>query len=128
MRGVSRGLDTTRRTLHGLAELLAGPQHRATGTMRLAVRRDGFATTRPYGDVRLVAVERTDLLVLRAGSPLRLPVRGTYAELAAAAGLPLGGLQGVYADSCGVAPGDTAVTATSGTGAGRPATRRTMAP
>ena len=34
---------STRRQLRGVAEsLIAGPQHRATGTIRLAVRADGF--------------------------------------------------------------------------------------
>jgi hypothetical protein len=39
-------LTATRRSLHGVAELvLAGPQYRAAGSLRLAVVADGFATT-----------------------------------------------------------------------------------
>jgi len=35
--------DTTRRSLHGVAELLiAGPQHRAHGTIRLRATPGGF--------------------------------------------------------------------------------------
>ncbi|MCX2930231.1 hypothetical protein ORI20_08090 [Mycobacterium sp. CVI_P3] len=57
---------TTRRQLHGIAEsFIAGPQYRATGTIRLAVRPDGFCGTTlgievhgttlvwPHGSVRL---------------------------------------------------------------------------
>ena len=39
-------LAVTRRSLHGVAELiLAGPQYRATGRLRLGVVPGGFATT-----------------------------------------------------------------------------------
>ena len=39
-------LAVTRRSLHGVAELvLAGPQYRATGKLRLRVVPGGFATT-----------------------------------------------------------------------------------
>ena len=47
-------------------------QYRATGTMRLAVRAGGFATTRTYATLALVAVEGTDLVVLRGEAPLRI--------------------------------------------------------
>jgi hypothetical protein len=101
---VSSPLADTRRALHGVAELLvAGPQHRATGTMRLAVRPGGFGTTRPYEDVELVAVDGTELVVVR-DAPLRLPLTGSCASLGAAAGLEVGGLAGAYADSSGVTP------------------------
>jgi hypothetical protein len=93
-------LGTTRRALHAVAEgLLAAPQYRAAGTIRLAARADGFATTRRYGDVDLVAVEGTDLLVVRASAKLRLPLSGTCGELSAGAGLPLGRLDDLYAGS-----------------------------
>ena len=99
-------LTPTRRTLHGVAELLvAGPQYRATGTLRLAVRPGGFGTTRPYGEVAQVAVEGTDLVVVR-GAPLRVPLAGTYAGVAGAAGLEPGGLAGAYADSSGASADD----------------------
>jgi hypothetical protein len=104
---MSQPVAATRRSLHGVAELLvAGPQYRATGTMRLAVRPGGFATTRAYADVALVAVEGTDLVVVRGEAPLRIPLSGTCASLAAAAGLTPGGLEGAYADTSGVAAGE----------------------
>jgi hypothetical protein len=98
-------LATTRRALHGVAELLvAGPQYRATGTMRLAVRPGGFGTTRTYGEVELVAVAGGDLVVARGATTRRIPLAGTCAELGAAAGLEPGGLAGAYADTSGVSP------------------------
>jgi hypothetical protein len=103
--GVLPGLATTRRSLHAVAEgLLAAPQYRATGTIRLAARAGGFATTRRYEDVELVAVEGTDLLVVRGDGEHRLALSGTCGELAAAAGLPLGGLEDLYAGSVRPAP------------------------
>jgi hypothetical protein len=98
-------LARTRLTLHRLAEtVLAGPQYRAVGTIRLVVRPGGFATSRPYGAVELVAVEGTHLLVVRSGRHHRLPLAGTYGELASAAGLPLERLDDVYAGAAGVRP------------------------
>jgi hypothetical protein len=103
---VTEQLAATRRSLHGVAEtVVAGPQFRATGTMRLAVVPGGFATTRRYGDVRRVAVEGAELVVTRAGEE-RLPLTGSYAELARAAGLELGGLEGAYRDGAHVRPED----------------------
>lgn len=97
---VDSELTTTRRSLHAVAEgLLAGPQYRATGTIRLAVRPGGFATSRAYGDFTLIAIEGTDLLVLRGDRPLRLPLTGTCGDLAAGAGLPVDRLDDVYPGS-----------------------------
>lgn len=97
-------LADTRRSLHGIAELIvAGPQHRGTGSMRLAVRPGGFGTTRTYGEVELVAVAGTDLVVARGATTRRIPLTGTCLALAAAAGLEPGGLEGAYADTSGVA-------------------------
>jgi hypothetical protein len=102
---VSPRLATTRRSLHAVAEgLLAAPQYRAAGTIRLAARAGGFATTRRYGDVELVAVEGTELLVVRGGGEVRLPLSGTCGELATAAGLPLGRLDDLYSGSVRPAP------------------------
>ena len=98
-------LTRTRLTLHRLAEaVLAGPQYRAAGTIRLVVRPGGFATSRPYGDVELVAVEGTHLVVVRSGREHRLPLAGTYGGLASAAGLPLERLDDVYPGAAGVRP------------------------
>jgi hypothetical protein len=88
--------ESTRRALHGLAELvLAGPQYRASGTIRLRVVSDGFATV-AAPDLRvegayLVAGER------------RLALRDTsYHALAAAAGVTAGAPAGLYRDGSGV--------------------------
>jgi hypothetical protein len=71
----------TRISLHGVAEgILAGPQYVRAGTIRLQVLPGGFGTvTDP-----LVRVVGTDL-VLADGR--RLPMTGTFAGLAEAAGL-----------------------------------------
>jgi hypothetical protein len=90
-------LAATRRTLHGIAEaVVAGPQFRATGTMRLRQRAGGFGTVRGFDDVALVAVDGTDLLVTGVDE-VRVPLRGTLGELADAAGVPFGGLETAYA-------------------------------
>jgi hypothetical protein len=68
-----------RRSLHAVAErLLAGPQHRATGEIRLMVTPGGFGQFR--GTLR---VEGTDLV----NGDRRAPLRGTVALLAAAVGV-----------------------------------------
>jgi len=79
---------TTRRHLHGIAEsFIAGPQHRAAGTIRLAVRPDGFT-----GVAIPVAVRGTELVWGDAGAPLT----GTVGALAAATELDVGPPEGVY--------------------------------
>ncbi|MEU0496380.1 hypothetical protein [Mycobacterium sp. NPDC006124] len=78
----------TRRQLRGVAEsFIAGPQHRSAGTIRLAVRRDGFT-----GTWIPVAVHGTELVWGDAGAPLA----GTVRALAAATDLDVGPPQGVY--------------------------------
>jgi hypothetical protein len=90
----------TRLALHGVAELLlAGPQHRASGTIRLRVTPNGFGTVaapdvRVAGD-RLVHGDRS--VPLAAAS---------YGELAERAGLAAGGPAGVYPDGSGAVPDD----------------------
>jgi hypothetical protein len=86
----------TRRALHGIAELvLAGPQHRLNGRIRLRVTPGGFGT----------AFEpdlRVDGAHLVAGGQ-RLPANGkTYAELAAAAGVEARAPTEVYSDGPGI--------------------------
>ncbi|WP_168214883.1 hypothetical protein ACRDU6_19745 [Mycolicibacterium sp. ELW1] len=71
-----------RRQLHGVAEsFLAGPQYRATGTIRLAVRPDGFTAT------TLAVAVRGTTLVWPDGS---IPLAGRVRDLAAATGLDVG--------------------------------------
>jgi hypothetical protein len=94
------GLSTepTRRALHAVAELvLAGPQHRSSGHIRLAVTPTGFRTfVEP--DVRVDGIE-----VVADGC--RLPIDGrTCAELAAAAGVRAGEPEGLYHDGSGADP------------------------
>jgi hypothetical protein len=75
-------LTATRRSLHAVAEqLLAGPQHRAEGTIRLRVTPGGFGQV--AGPWR---VEGGELV----GPDLRVPLTGTIADVAKAAGVEPG--------------------------------------
>jgi hypothetical protein len=93
---------------HGLAELLlAGPQYRRSGTIRLRVTPAGFATV-AAPDVHAEA----DALVVDGR---RIPYAGqTFAQLAAAAGLDVGAPEGVYKDHSGATADDPVVTADAG--------------
>jgi hypothetical protein len=78
----------TRRQLRGVAEsLIAGPQYRASGTVRLAVRPDGFA-----GVALPLSVHGTELVWPGGAAPLAGPVDA----LAAAAGVEAAPPEGVY--------------------------------
>ena len=89
-------LATTRRSLHGVAELvIAGPQRRTLGTIRLAVVPGGFAGAR----LPLQVVGTT--LHWDGGSA---PLAGTYRELAALAGVEVGAPVNVYTDVTGIDP------------------------
>lgn len=78
----------TRRQLHQIAEsLVAGPQYRAAGTIRLAVRPDGFTAAAVP-----LAVHGTDL-VFGDG---KVALAGPVAAVAAAAGIDVGPPDGVY--------------------------------
>ena len=89
-------LATTRRALHAVAELvLAGPQYRAHGDIRLQVRPYGFGTV-VGPDVRVAgaSVVRDDVIV---------PIDAmTPTALAHALGLQASALDDVYKDGCGV--------------------------
>ncbi len=92
----AEGLGVTRRSLHAVAELvLAGPQYRATGRLRLRVVPGGFATAFPP-DVRVrgSSVEAGDNLSQISGQT----ARALGARLGIAAGEP----EGAYRDGCGV--------------------------
>ncbi|MEU8899655.1 hypothetical protein [Nocardia sp. NPDC048505] len=84
----------TRQSLHGVAELLiAGPQYREFGTIRLRVVLGGF------GGAKLpVSVLGTGLVGPGGG---RVPLEGTYTEIAKAAGIGPGAPEGSYADTTG---------------------------
>ncbi len=91
-------LATTRRGLHAVAELvLAGPQYRSHGTIRLRVTPGGFATV-AGAELR---VDGTDLDTGAQRWPIH---RHSCAELAAAAGLEPSALTDVYGDGTGVTP------------------------
>jgi hypothetical protein len=103
-------LVATRESLRAVAELLlAGPQYRATGELRLAVRAGGFGTAAPWDDVQLVAIDGTELVVFRTSETRRVPLAGPLGNVAAAAGLTPYGLGAVYGDSTGATP-DSPVT------------------
>jgi len=93
-------LVATRRSLHGVAELLlAGPQHAQNGTIRLAPRDGGFAT---------VAAPEASVVrgaLVHAGRTVPLDGR-TVAETASAAGITVCSLSDVYHDGSGVGPDD----------------------
>ena len=90
-------VTATRRSLHAVAErVLAGPQYRAAGTIRLHVTPGGFGQV--AGPLR---VEGTDLV----GDDVRVPLRGTVADLAAAAGVePVA--PDIYRDHADLGPAD----------------------
>jgi|SRR5450756_156385 len=93
------GLAATRRGLHGVAELvLAGPQYRAIGKLRLRVVPGGFAT------IGIPELRADGARVVGAGGVAvaidgRTP-RALGAELGVTAGRP----EGVYGDGSGVSP------------------------
>jgi hypothetical protein len=91
-------LGVTRRALHGVAELvLAGPQYRRAGTIRLRITPGGFSTVREP----VVAVEDAEVV----GAEVRLPASGrSCEELAAALGARAGAPEGLYQDGSGVRP------------------------
>jgi hypothetical protein len=91
-------LAATRRSWHAAAELvLAGPQHRRSGTIRLRVTPGGFATTKPPE----LAVDGGELV---AGDN-RVAIDGrTCAQLAAALGVDVGPPADLYHDGPGVDP------------------------
>jgi hypothetical protein len=92
-------LDRTRQSLHGVAELvLAGPQYDTCGSIRLRVTPGGFGTV-GMPDLRVEGLELV-------GGTARVPLGGTFAELARAAGVRARPLRDVYADGPGVGVDD----------------------
>src|ERR1700754_2750752 len=86
-----RILVPTRRALHAVAEsLIAGPQYRADGTIRLKVTAGGFG-----GLISPWQVQGTELV----GPSGRWPLRGSIRELARASGVAAGPPEGVYRGS-----------------------------
>lgn len=84
-------LTETRLSLHGVAEsVIAGPQFRAHGTIRLAVTPGGFGGVKT--PLRVAGAELV-------GPDGRWPLTGTLGALAAAAGVGFGASAGIYHDS-----------------------------
>ena len=97
-------LAVTRRSLHGVAELvLAGPQYRATGKLRLSVVPGGFACTLSPR-LRVDGARVASAAGVTAGIGGRSP-RALGAELGVVAGRP----EGVYDGGSGVDPDETLV-------------------
>ena len=89
-------LSRTRTALHAVAELLlAGPQYRASGTIKLRVAPSGFRTVAEPE----VAVVGTDLVA----NGIAVPISGNSArELARSVNVVAGAALGVYQDGSGV--------------------------
>jgi hypothetical protein len=94
--------EHTRRTLHGVAELvLAGPQFVQSQTVRLRVTPGGFGTvTTPH-----LRVEELDLVSPTA----RVPLSGTFATLARAVGVEARAPGEAYAGGPAIEPDDPVV-------------------
>ena len=94
------GMATTRKSLHGAAELLlAGPQYRQSSTIRLRPMPGGFGTVAEPA----ARIDGTDLVV----GDVRVPLAGTYTEVATAAGLTPVPLSDLYPGGPGITPADT---------------------
>jgi hypothetical protein len=107
-------LAATRRSLHGVAELvLAGPQYRATGRLRLGVVAGGFATTALSPRLlvdgsRVTGTVVAGTVVAGTGGVTAVAIGGRTpraigTELGVAAGRP----EGLYGDGSGVDPDET---------------------
>ena len=91
-------LVAARRALHAVAEqVLAGPQYRSAGTIRLNITPGGFGQVK--GPLR---VEGDELV----GERGRVPLRGTITELAAAVAVEPGVPEGLYSDHAELGPAD----------------------
>src|ERR1700734_596365 len=93
-------LAATRRSLHGVAELvLAGPQYRATGKLRLGVVAGGIATT------TLTPPLLVDGSRVAGGEGVTAVISGrTPRAIGAELGVDIGRPVGLYADGSGVGP------------------------
>ncbi|HEY2834619.1 MAG TPA: hypothetical protein VGJ14_19525 [Sporichthyaceae bacterium] len=91
----------TRRALHGIGEqVLAGPQHRRSATIRLRVNAEGIATVAEPA----VALTATRLIGPSGDAAL---IGASCLELAAAVGVDGGAPQGLYKDVTDVDPEET---------------------
>jgi hypothetical protein len=97
-----QALTETRRSLHAVAELvLAGPQYRATGRLRLQVIPGGFAT------ILVPELRAVDTQVVNAGG-VAVAIDGRTARaIGAELGVTAGKPEGAYGDGSGVDPDET---------------------
>jgi hypothetical protein len=94
--------ESTRRVLHGVAELvLAGPQHARSRTVRLRVTAGGFETV-AQPELR---VDRLDLVSAEG----TVALSGTFAGVARAAGVEAQTLREVYSGGPALHPDDPVV-------------------
>jgi hypothetical protein len=102
-------LTDTRKTLHGIAEcLLAGPEYRTCQEISLRVTPGGFATT----GAPAIRLDRTELI---EGELHRIPVQGTFGQLADALGVRFGPPEIGYQDGSGATESDLAELDTAST-------------
>jgi hypothetical protein len=95
----------TLQSLHGVAELiLAGTQRRANRSIKLAITDAGFATGELPRPPWRLAVRGTDLVV--GDDVLVLPLHGTFADLAANAGVACAPPADAYPPASGCHPSD----------------------
>lgn len=100
---MNQKLVTTRRALHAVAEhVLAGPQHRSSGTIKLRVSPGGFRTWAEPA----IAIVGTEVM----RDAMAHPISGrTARELGAAVGVEAGAPLEVYGDGGGLGPDDELV-------------------
>lgn len=94
-----------RRGLHAIAErVLAGPQYRHSGRIRLAVTEEGFATVAEVAEgIASLTVSRG--AITREPGGLVVPLAGTVAEIAANVGVEAGAPpESVYPPSADLPP------------------------
>lgn len=94
-------LRRTRESLHTVVELvLAGPQHRASGTIRLRVDPGSLHTVAGPG------LALTPSTLSGPGGEASLLAPATARELAAAVGVDVGAPEGLYGDHAALGPDD----------------------
>jgi hypothetical protein len=101
-------LAATRRSPHGVAELvLAGPQYRATGRLRLGVVAGGFATTTLTPPLLVDGSLIAGTVVAGTGGVTAVIGGRTPRAIGAELGVAVGRPEGLYADGSGVDPDET---------------------
>ena len=115
--------DLTRRSLHGVAELLlAGQSYRTAERIRLSVEPDGFASVLMDGPIRRLHVQvteyGTDLVVdpgtdeggaVSRSTHHHVPLSGTFDDVARIAGITPGAPEDLYNDHADVSVDDEIV-------------------